>query len=243
MEKADLPGAMAEFRKAVSLDSKSTTGLHKSGLGTGQEWRPDRGGASVSKSAGAGAEQPRRAYESGCCFTGEGRRRRRAHPSSPCGCRHPTNANVQYELGQTLRQSGDLAGAIAAFERALQIDPELREGYYALGVALKQQSASTRRPGANPASPADDLYKHGQESAARGDLDAARQQLTEALGADEDSRGGAQFAGVRSRPAGRSYFRAGSFAARGRAPPRIRRGPLQFRRWIVVQRLAGGRNS
>ncbi len=96
---------------------------------------------------------------------------------------NPTNANVQYELGQTLRQSGDLAGAIAAFENALQIDPELREGYYALGLALKQQSASTRRPGAHPASPADDLYKRGQEAAARGDLDAARQQLTEALGA------------------------------------------------------------
>jgi len=64
----------------------------------------------------------------------------------------PSNANVQYELGQTLRQSGDLAGAISAFEKALQIDPELREGYYALGVALKQQSASTRKPSAVPAS-------------------------------------------------------------------------------------------
>src|SRR4029077_6804748 len=97
----------------------------------------------------------------------------------------PSNANVQYELGQTLRQSGDLAGAISAFEKALQIDPELREGYYALGVALKQESASTRKPSAVPASPADDLYKRGQEAAARGDLDAARQQLTEALGLDE----------------------------------------------------------
>ena len=98
---------------------------------------------------------------------------------------NPTNANVQYELGQTLRQSGDLAGAIAAFESALQIDPELREGYYALGVTLKQQSASVRKPSPVPASPADDLYKRGQEAAARGDLDAARQQLTEALRLDE----------------------------------------------------------
>ena len=37
---------------------------------------------------------------------------------------------MHYELGQTLRQSGDLAGAVAAFEKALEIEPELREGYY-----------------------------------------------------------------------------------------------------------------
>ena len=29
----------------------------------------------------------------------------------------PTNASVQYELGQTLRQSGNIPGAIAAFEK------------------------------------------------------------------------------------------------------------------------------
>jgi len=43
-------------------------------------------------------------------------------PYTPRGHTNPSNANVQYELGQTLRQSGDLAGAISAFEKALQID-------------------------------------------------------------------------------------------------------------------------
>ena len=57
----------------------------------------------------------------------------------------PTNASVRYEVGQTLRQNGDLEGAIAALEKAIEIDPELREGYYGLGVALRQQSAAARR--------------------------------------------------------------------------------------------------
>ena len=92
---------------------------------------------------------------------------------------------MHYELGQTLRQSGDLAGAVAAFEKALEIDPELREGYYALGQALKQQGAPRARRVLPLTSPADDLFTRAQEAAGRGELDAAREQLTEALRLDE----------------------------------------------------------
>ena len=41
----------------------------------------------------------------------------------------PKQAGIQYELGQTLRQNGDLAAAVAVFEKAIELDPELREGY------------------------------------------------------------------------------------------------------------------
>jgi tetratricopeptide (TPR) repeat protein len=97
----------------------------------------------------------------------------------------PQNASVQYELGQTLRQSGDLAGSIQAFERALQIDPELREGYYGLGLALKQQSAARKLP-AQPTSPADKFYQAAQESVAKGDPEAAKEQLIQALHVDDN---------------------------------------------------------
>ncbi len=97
----------------------------------------------------------------------------------------PDNAGVHYELGQTLRQSGDLAGAVAAFEKALESDPELREAYYGLGQALKQQSASSRKPPVPVESPADDLFTRAQEPAGRGELSAAREQLTEAIRLDE----------------------------------------------------------
>ena len=76
-----------------------------------------------------------------------------------------------------MRQSGDLAGAIAAFEKAVLIDPELREGYYGLGLALKQQSAAGRKPDQPAPSPADDLSNRGQEVIARGDLKAAAELL------------------------------------------------------------------
>ena len=98
----------------------------------------------------------------------------------------PSNFHFQYELGQTLRQSGDLQGAVAAFEKALEINPELREGYYGLGLSLKQQSASAHKRSAPSASPADEGYRQAQETAAaKGDLNSAKELLTKALLADE----------------------------------------------------------
>ena len=76
---------------------------------------------------------------------------------------------------------------IAAFEKALEINPELREGYYGLGQALKQQSASARRPSTSPVSPADDRYRRAQEAVGRGELKVARAHLTDALGVDDNN--------------------------------------------------------
>ena len=116
---------------------------------------------------------------------GKGRRRRGADASAAGSKADPNNANIQYELGQTLRQSGDLPGAIAAFEKALQIDPELREGYYGLGLALKQQSAAKRRFKPSAGSPRTILYKRAQEAASQVIWTAASSSLAEALRLDE----------------------------------------------------------
>ena len=94
----------------------------------------------------------------------------------------PRNATVQCELGQTLRQNGDLAGAVAAFERALEIDPELREAYYGLGFTLKQRGAAAHK--ASP-QPTRESYQRAQDALTKGDLSAAKEQLFEAVGADE----------------------------------------------------------
>ena len=185
MEKTDLPGAIAEFRKAISLDAKSTRAYTNLGSALAKSGDLAEAVEAFQKALALEPDSLAAHMNLGVALREKGdaegallhlRRVARANPG---------NANVQYELGQTLRQSGDLAGAIAAFENSLQIDPELREGYYALGVALKQQSASARKPNPVPASAADDLFKRGQEAAARGDLDAAKPQLTEALGLDE----------------------------------------------------------
>ncbi len=89
----------------------------------------------------------------------------------------PSNASVQYELGQTLRQSGDLTAAVACFEKALEIDPELREGYYGLGLALKQQSADAHKHQALEERATSDSYKRAQQAVAQGDLTSAKEQL------------------------------------------------------------------
>jgi tetratricopeptide (TPR) repeat protein len=185
LEKADLPGATAEFRRAVALDPKSMRAY--TNLGSSLAKGGELAGAVEAFQKALALEPNSLAAHMnlGVALREKGDAEGALAHIRRVATANPSNANVQYELGQTLRQSGDLAGAISAFEKALQIDPELREGYYALGVALKQQSASTRKPSPVPASPADDLYKRGQEAAARGDLDAARQQLTEALGLDE----------------------------------------------------------
>jgi len=185
LEKADLPGATAEFRKAVSLDPKSTRAYTNLGSALAKSGELAEAVEAFQKALALEPNSLAAHMNLGVALREKGDAEGALLHLRRVASANPANANVQYELGQTLRQSGDLAGAIAAFESALQIDPELREGYYALGVALKQQSASAPRPSPLPASAADDLYKRGQEAAARGELDAARQHLTEALRLDE----------------------------------------------------------
>jgi tetratricopeptide (TPR) repeat protein len=185
LEKADLPGATAEFRRAVSLDPKSTRAYTNLGSALAKSGELADAVEAFQKALALEPNSLAAHMNLGVALREKGDAEGALLHLRRVAKATPTNANVQYELGQTLRQGGDLAGAIAAFESAVQIDPELREGYYALGVALKQQSAAARKPGPLPASPADDLYKRGQEAAARGELDAARQQLAEAIRLDE----------------------------------------------------------
>jgi tetratricopeptide (TPR) repeat protein len=185
MEKSDLPGAIAELRKAVSLNP--TYARAYANLGSSLSTSGDLTEAiEVFKKALALEPNSVTAHLNlGIAL--------RQHGDAEGALAHlrrvaeaePNDFHVQYELAQTLRQSGDLAGAVAAFENALQIQPELREGYYGLGLALKQQSAAVHKPVARAPSPADEPYKHAQEAAARGDLDTAKEQLSEALRLDE----------------------------------------------------------
>jgi tetratricopeptide (TPR) repeat protein len=186
MGKADLAGAVTEFRKTISLNPKFVrahinlgSALARSGDLSQAVKAFQRALALEPNNMAAHTNLGVALRESGDATGALVHLRRVARAE-------PKNANVQYQIGQTLRQSGDLAGAVMAFEKALQIDPELREAYYGLGAALKQQSAAKSKAPLPSESPADDLYKRGKEAAARGDLDAAKAQLTEALRLDEN---------------------------------------------------------
>ena len=99
--------------------------------------------------------------------------------------RNRNNPTVQCELGQTLRQHGDLSAAAAAFERALEIDPEMREAYYGLGFTLKQQAAAARKvPSQSLVS--NQYQKEAQDDLAKGDLTSAKEQLLRVLAADDN---------------------------------------------------------
>jgi tetratricopeptide (TPR) repeat protein len=184
-EKTDFAGAIAAFRKAIALDPKY--GRAYTNLGAALVRSSDFAGAAAVFEQALSLEPNSLAAHMnlGLALREKGDPEGALKHLRRVAAGDPANAGVQYELGQTLRQSGDLAGAIAAFEKAIEIEPELREGYYGLGLALKEQSASARKPRPSASSPADDLSRRAQEAAARGELSAAREQLTGALRLDE----------------------------------------------------------
>jgi tetratricopeptide (TPR) repeat protein len=181
MGKADLPSAVAEFKKAVALDPKYARAYTNLGSALAKSGELDVAVAAFKKALAVAPDNLAAHMNLGVALREKGDAEGALMHLRRVAEADPHNADIQYELGQTLRQSGDLTGAIAAFEKALQINPELREGYYGLGLALKQQSAAKQKPVPPAGSPADDLYKSGQEAVARGDLRAAADQLGQAL--------------------------------------------------------------
>ena len=185
MEKSDLPGAIAELRKAVALDPKYTRAYANLGSALSTSGDLSEAVEVFKKDLALEPNGPAAQLNLGIALRQTGDAEGALVYLRRVVKAEPGNFRFQYELGQTLRQSGDLQGSIEAFEKAVEINPELNEGYYGLGLALKQQSASTHKPTLPPASPADDEYKQAQESAAKGDLNSAKQLLTNALLADE----------------------------------------------------------
>ena len=191
MQKGDVLGAIAEFRKAISLNAKYARAY--TNLGSAMAKNGDLAGA-IGIFQRALALEPNNAaahVNLGVALREKGDAKAALVHLRLAIKLEPDSVNAQYLLGQTLQQSGDLGGAIETFENLLRIDPEFREGYYALGVALKQQAASQRKPRQPSASQADELYKRGQQVAARGEMKEAQQLLAEALSKD-NSHAGAQ---------------------------------------------------
>jgi uncharacterized protein (TIGR02466 family) len=56
----------------------------------------------------------------------------------------PQFAEMQFNLGSALYQSGDIQGAIQHYQKAIQIKPELVVAYFNLGIAYQDQSQFDR---------------------------------------------------------------------------------------------------
>ncbi len=184
MGRGNLPDAISQLRKAVSLDPKYArahtnlgSALAKSGDLAGAVTSFQRALALEPNSWAAHLNLGLALRENGDAAGALVHLRRVAQAQ-------PKNPTVQCELGQTLRQNGDLSAAVDAFQRALDIDPEMREAYYGLGFTLKQQAAATRK--ASPQSLSTNQYHVQAKSAlSQGDLNAAKEQLSQALATDE----------------------------------------------------------
>src|SRR5262249_32055445 len=59
--------------------------------------------------------------------------------------RFPDDIAVHQQLALTMKQQGNLEGAIQEFESVLSRDSEHREAYYNLGTVLRQHAAGVRR--------------------------------------------------------------------------------------------------
>ena len=142
---------------------------------------------------------------------------------------------MHYELGQTLRQSGDLAGAVAAFEKALEIDPELREALLrarAGAEAAERVRAQAARPAST--SPADDLFKRAQEAAGARRAERRPRAAHRGPSPRREPRRGAQPARLHAGPAGRS-----AVGARVTSSARSRSGPSPPRRTTTSASRSG----
>jgi len=186
ISRGNLPGAISELRKAVSLDQKYPRAYTNLGSALAQSGDLSEAVAAFQKALALEPNSWAAHLNLGIALRDKGDTEGALVHLRHVAKAQPKNAAIQCELGQTLRQSGDLAAAAAALDRALEIDPEMREAYYGLGSTLKQQGAAARRPSPEPASPGDEFYKRAQEAVANGDLSFAKEQLFEALRADEN---------------------------------------------------------
>lgn len=186
MEKADLPGATAEFRKAVSLDPKYVRAYLNLGSALAKGGELDRAIAAFRKVLALEPDNLAAHLNLGVALRDKGDTPKALVHLRRVAKAEPNNANLQYDLGQTLRQAGDLPASIAAFEKALELNAELREAYYGLGLVLKQQSAARQKPSSPPpSSPANGPYEQAQEALSKGELNAAKTSLLEAVTADD----------------------------------------------------------
>ena len=185
MGRGNLPDAITELRKAVSLDPRYArahtnlgSALAKSGdlAAAVAEFRKTLALDPNSWEAHLNLALALRENGDAASALAHLRRVVQAQPKNP---------TIQCELGQTLRQNGDLAASVAAFDRALELEPEMREAYYVLGFTLKQQATIARKsaPQSLAVSPS---YREAQQALAKGDASGAKEQLEEALKADDN---------------------------------------------------------
>ena len=235
---ASRPSATAAFWRGEAL-ARAGRGRRRAGAAGRRAGAADRRDARARRSrpaAAAGAVA--RSCGPGCGGSRKGARRwRRGRPRRPCARRArrwrrrswPTLGAAQAFLAEALNAARD-PGAVAAAQRATEINPTLVDGWRELGDAqleageLKEAEAAFRRVVAM-----DTTYGLGLREAGAGAAGAG----AHAGGAGGDRRGGASAAAIRSSS---RRFAATSTPRWSATPRRPRR---TTRRWRSIPRITG----
>ena len=179
-EKADLPGAIAAFRKAVALDPKYGRAYTNLGVRARQERRLRRGGRGVPEGACRSSPTASAPHMNlGMALREKGDldgalRTPAARRSRPIR----TNAGIQYELGQTLRQTRRSRRRRhrvreGARDRSRAARRLLRARRHAEAAERVRRASRGRRRRVRPTI----SYRARRTRPRRGELTAAREQL------------------------------------------------------------------
>ena len=200
-QKKEFVEAIAEFRRAVELDpamgrAHNSLGTLLAETGEMEEAvesfqtaaRLDPSNLEIRMNLGVALRtigDSEKAVEQFRHVLDEGRKGSAAE-SGANSLRRTSVAEVYYQLAQTLRQGQDLDGAVAAYEEALALNPEMRESYYSLGQTLKQKSARVPRPETGNREPVPEAERHfetARNAVGRGDIETAKVELAKAIAA------------------------------------------------------------
>ena len=225
-EKADLPGAIAAFRKAVALDPKYGRAYTNLGAALAKSGDFAEAVAVFQKALSLEPNSLAAHMNLGMALREKGDLDGALEHLRRVAAGDPDNAGIQYELGQTLRQSGDLAGADCGIREGARDRAGAARGL--LRARAGAEAAERVRAQAAPSrrrAPRTIVYRRAQEAA--GAWRPERRPRTAHRGPPprRQPRGGAQPARFHPRPAGRSVLpRSLTWSARSRSgpnPPRL----------------------
>lgn len=152
-QKGSLPEAIVQFREAVRLDPNLGAARYQLGLALTRAGQRTEGAAELEKARPA--IEAERKLEIGGQLMGEartamesGQNEKAVDTLRKLVRELPSSVDAHYQLGLALTASGDRAGAAAAFQRALELDPQNASARQSLQRLQPSQSA--------PSTPADD---------------------------------------------------------------------------------------
>ena len=148
LNREDWDGAVAAFRRGLELDPADAELRHR--LGTALYLRGDTGTArtELERAAADAPELPQAQYSLGVLLQEEGRYREAAERFAAALRGRASYAEARLRLAYSLRRSGDTEGALAQYQQASRMSPDLVEaafGHAMTLVVLHRWSAARAR--------------------------------------------------------------------------------------------------